>query len=137
MSMSDYLEKKVMDHVFGKAAFGARSNLFVALFTVAPSDAGGGTEATGGGYARVSTAPAGWSAATGTDATVTNTAVISFPTATTGGYSAGANLVGFALYDAATAGNLMFYGPLGIAKGVAEGDTPEFAASSLSFKFNG
>ena len=41
---SDYLEDKVLDHVFGGSAYTAPSPLYVALFTAAPSDPGGGTE---------------------------------------------------------------------------------------------
>ena len=49
---SDYLEDKVLDHVFGGNAFTAPTTLYVALYTVAPSDTGGGTEVSGGAYAR-------------------------------------------------------------------------------------
>ena len=49
---SDYLEDKVLEHVFGGNAFTAPSTLYVALYTVAPSDTGGGTEVSGGAYAR-------------------------------------------------------------------------------------
>ena len=52
MAFSDYLEDKVLEHVFGGNAFTAPSTLYVALFTVAPSDTGGGTEVSGGAYAR-------------------------------------------------------------------------------------
>ena len=49
MAFSDYLEDKVLDHVFGGNAFTAPSTLYV-TFTVAPSDTGGGTEVSGGAY---------------------------------------------------------------------------------------
>ena len=49
---SDYLEDKVLDHVFGGNAYTAPSTLYVALYTVAPTDTGGGTEVSGGAYAR-------------------------------------------------------------------------------------
>ena len=41
---SDYLEDKVLDHVFGGSAYTAPGTLYVGLFTAAPSDTGGGTE---------------------------------------------------------------------------------------------
>ena len=40
---SDYLEDKVLEHVFG-GTFTTPSALYVALYTVAPSDTGGGTK---------------------------------------------------------------------------------------------
>ena len=50
---TDYLEDKVLDHVFGGTAYTAPSTLYVALFTVSPGDDGtGGTEVSGGAYAR-------------------------------------------------------------------------------------
>ena len=49
---SDYLEDKVLDHVFGGTAYTAPTTLYVALYTVAPTDTGGGTEVSGGAYAR-------------------------------------------------------------------------------------
>ena len=45
---SDYLEDKVLDRVFGGNAYTAPSTLYVALYTVAPTDTGGGTEVSGG-----------------------------------------------------------------------------------------
>jgi hypothetical protein len=51
---SDYLEDKVLDHVFGGNAYTAPTTLYVALYTVAPTDTGGGTEVSGGAYARQS-----------------------------------------------------------------------------------
>lgn len=51
-SFSDYLENKVLDHVYRNVAYTAPTGTYLALYTVAPTDAGGGTEVTGGGYAR-------------------------------------------------------------------------------------
>ena len=51
-SFSDYLEAKVLDHVFGATAYTAPATIYYAAFTAAPSDSGGGTECTGGSYAR-------------------------------------------------------------------------------------
>jgi hypothetical protein len=57
-----YLERKLIDHSTGKTSY-TMPTVYVGLFTAAPSDAGGGTEVTGGSYARKSTAAADWSAA--------------------------------------------------------------------------
>jgi len=50
---SDYLENTILDLVYGGVAYTPPAILYVALFSVAPTDAGGGTELSGGGYARV------------------------------------------------------------------------------------
>ena len=51
-SFSNFLELEVLDHVFGAAVYTAPATLYIALYTVAPTDAAGGTEVTGGAYAR-------------------------------------------------------------------------------------
>src|SRR4051812_23245549 len=101
MSKTDYAENKVVDWSTGKAdpptSIGVR---WVALFTAAPSDAGGGTEVTGGSYARKSTAASDWSAASGGAAS--NVAAIAFVTAT----ASWGVVTHWALMDASTAGNM-------------------------------
>ena len=52
MAFSNYLSNEILDHVFSGNAFTAPSNYYVALYTVAPTASGGGTEVTGGGYVR-------------------------------------------------------------------------------------
>ena len=51
-NLSDYLENKLIDHFLGTTSYTMPTPVYVALYTVTPSDAGGGTEATGGSYAR-------------------------------------------------------------------------------------
>ena len=51
---SDHLEDELLDHVFGGADYTRPTTLYLALYTAAPSDAGGGTECAGGSYARAS-----------------------------------------------------------------------------------
>ncbi len=76
---SDYLENKVLEHVFENSAYTAPSTLYAALFTVAPSDTGGGTEVSGGGYVRKTAA----FTVSGTNpTTATNGSAIEYPTAT-------------------------------------------------------
>ncbi len=49
---SDYLEDKVLEHVFGGNSYTAPGTHYVALYTSALTDTGGGTEVSGGGYVR-------------------------------------------------------------------------------------
>jgi hypothetical protein len=111
------------------------TTMYVGLSSTTPTDAGGNiTEPSGGAYARVATTAADWSAATGTaPATKTNTATISFPTATAN-WSASANQTYFVLMDAPTAGNALAFGLLGTAKPVLNGDTASFPPGSLILK---
>src|SRR3972149_2352691 len=48
----DYLELKILDGVLGGPDFVRPATAYVALYTGAPSDTGGGTEVSGGWYGR-------------------------------------------------------------------------------------
>jgi len=121
---SDYLEDKVLDHVFGGNAYTAPSTLYVALYTVAPTDTGGGTEVSGGSYARQS----GAFSVSGTNpTTASNTAAIEYPTATAD-YG---TVVAVGIFDASSSGNLLAYANLTTSKVVSTGDVFRFNTGDL------
>jgi hypothetical protein len=121
---SDYLEDKVLDHVFGGNAYTAPSTLYVALYTVAPTDTGGGTEVSGGAYVRQS----GAFTVSGTNpTTASNTSAIEYPTATAD-YG---TVVAVGIFDASSSGNLLAYANLTSSKVVSSGDVFRFNASDL------
>ena len=121
---SDYLEDKVLDHVFGGNAFTAPSTLHVALYTVAPSDTGGGTEVSGGAYARQT---ATFTVSGTNPTTASNTAAIEYPTATAN-YG---TVVAVGVLDASSSGNLLAYSTLDSSKVVSSGDVFRFNAGDL------
>ena len=130
-SFSDYLEQKVLNHVFGATAYSAPGTLYFALFTAAPSDSGGGTEVTGGSYARVALTnnTTNFPNATGTSPTSkTNGATVTFPTASANW----GTVVAFGIFDASSGGNLICWADLTANKTVNNGDTASFAASALT-----
>lgn len=127
-SKSDYLENEILDHVLGGGDYSRPGTVYIALFTAAPTDAGGGTEVTGGSYARVA---------------VTNNAT-NWPAASSGSKSNGVaftftqatanwgTVVAFGIFDAASAGNLLYWGDLTASKSVENGDTAEFAVGGIT-----
>jgi len=120
---SDYLEDKVLDHVFGGVAY-TQPTKHVALYTVAPTDTGGGTEVTGGAYARQTST----FTVSGTDpTTATNAAAIEYPTATAD-YG---TVVAVGILDASSSGNLLAYANLTTSKTVSTGDVFRFDAGDL------
>lgn len=123
-SFTDYTENKVLDHIVGKTSF-TMPSVWVALFTAAPSDTGGGTEATGGSYARKSTAGSDWAAASG--GATSNAAAITFVTPT----GSWGTITHFALMDASTAGNMLAWAPLTTPQAVGTGNTVSFAIGDL------
>jgi hypothetical protein len=124
MSKSDYAENKVNELLVGKTAF-TLPTAYVALFTVAPGESGGGTEVTGGSYARKATAGADWNASSG--GSISNATALSFATAT----ASWGTVVAFALFDAVTAGNMLIFGSLTTSKPIGSGDTATFPIGSI------
>jgi hypothetical protein len=140
-AFTDYLENALVDQIFRGQAFSFPSTLYVALFTAAPSDAGGGTEVTGGSYARASvvaslanfsgTQGAGTTvASTGTTGTTSNNATITFPTAT----AAWGTVTHLALFDAASSGNMLTWSALTASQVVNNGTTLTIAPGGFSFQ---
>lgn len=154
-ALSNTLENKLIDWFFRAQAIGITgasaaagtgpTSLYVGLFTVSPSDTGGGTEATGGSYARVAVTSslANWAgtqasgsttASSGTGGTTSNNAVITFPAPTTPGWG---TITSFGLFDAISGGTLLIWGSLVAPKTVNTGDAaPTFAAGALSFQID-
>lgn len=127
---SDYLEVELRKHIFRTGSFTKPTVLGVALFTVTPSDSGGGTEVTGGSYARVDLPPldANWTGASATNGLTDNAVAITFP-APTANWGV---VVAFGIFDATTAGNLLVWGPITPNKTVNNGDpAPSFAIGAL------
>jgi hypothetical protein len=122
--LSDYLENELLDHIVGKTAY-TMPTVYVGLYTSAPSDAGGGTEVSGGSYARKSTAGADWATASG--GATSNANAITFVTAS----GSWGTVTHFGLFDASTSGNLLAWGALGASKAIGSGDTASFAAGDL------
>ncbi len=143
-ALSDYLENKLIDQVFRAQAYTFPTTLYVGLFTAAPSDTGGGTEVSGGSYARVSVssslanwagtqAAASTTASSGNSGTTSNNVSVTFP-APTANWGV---ITHVGIFDASTAGNLLIWGALTINKTVNNGDSaPTFQASALSFQLD-
>lgn len=120
-SFSDYLEDAVLDHAFRNTALTSPTTVYLALYTVAPTDAGGGTEVSGGGYARQSIT---FGAASG--GAMSNTAAVSF---TASGANFG-DVLAVGIFDALTVGNLLAWDGITSAT-VNDGDTIEFAIGDI------
>jgi hypothetical protein len=142
-AMSDYLENKIIDWLLRGQTFTPPAGLHVGLLTAAPSDTGGGTEVSGNNYSRVNLAPslANWAgsqaagstvASTGNTGTTSNNSAITFPTPS----GSWGNVTHFAIYDAASAGNLLFFAALTIPKTIAQNDVVSFAAAALTIQID-
>lgn len=125
-----YLEDKILSWLKGTAFPAAPANVYVALYTATPSDtSASGTEVSGGSYARVAVPAAGWSAISGgaNGDQVSNSGAVNFATPT----AAWGTVGWFAIYDAITAGNELYWNALTASKTINSGDTVNFAAGAL------
>lgn len=135
-NMTNTLETNVSNAVLRGATY-TGGRLWMALFTAAPGEAGGGTEATFTGYARVSfrsgaqldsdqfSVPDGagtaqnsndliYAANSGSSQTVTH----------------------YGIMDASAGGNMLFYGQLAAPKTIDPTDIPSFPAGTVRITWN-
>ncbi len=127
--MSDYLETQIGNVLFRTQTAWKPAAIYLALFTAAPSDSGGGTEVTGGSYARVAVTQldVNWNAPSAGDGLFSNVGDIAFPTPTANW----GTITHFGIFDASTAGNLLIWGALTTSKTVNNGDpAPKFTGGA-------
>lgn len=120
---SNYLENKLLDHVLRNVSYTSPSTVWVGLFTSNPTDAGSGTEVTGGAYARQTL-----SVTTATGGIVTSSADVTFPQAT----ADWGTVSHLGLFDALTSGNLLMHTPLTTSKLVENGDILKISTGNLT-----
>lgn len=113
MAKSDYLKVNILNEVLRGTNYAAPGTVYLAAFTVAPTDAGGGTEVSGGSYARQTVT---FAAPSGNQ--VSNTADILFPIAS----ESWGTIVHFGIFDAASAGNMLYHTALTASRTIETGD---------------
>ena len=123
-ALSDYAEKLLLDFLMTTGSATRPTNWYVALYTAAPSDSGGGTEVSTGGYARQSVS---FDAASSPGGTTSNSGEVSF-TASGADYG---TVTHMGIFDASSGGNLLWHGALTASKTVADGDTLTFAVGNI------
>ena len=123
-ALSDYAEKLLLDFLMTSGTATRPTAWYVALYTAAPSDSGGGTEVSTGGYARQSVS---FDAASSPGGTTSNSGEVSF-TASGADYG---TVTHMGIFDASSGGNLLWHGALTASKTVADGDTLTFAVGNI------
>lgn len=122
MPATIYLSNRLLDHAFRNVAFTSPTTVYLGLFTSPTTDAGGGTEVTGGSYARQSISFGAASAKQ-----IANNALMTFPTATAGW----GTVTHGAIMDAVSGGNMLWHGPIGSNRVVGIGQTFSAAIGQL------
>lgn len=121
MSFSNSFETTVLNWAFTTGSATRPTAWYIALFTTNPGETSGGTEVSGGGYARQS------ATFTVTGDTATNSAAIEFPEAT----SSYGTVTHVAIMDASTGGNQIAYAALSASKAIDTGDILRIPAGDL------
>lgn len=121
--MSNYLEDALINATLRNTSYTSPAAVYVGLFTSDPTDAGSGTEVSGGSYARTAVtfgAPS--------NGVSTNSASVVFPTCT-----ASWGTVGWiGIHDAPTSGNLLYHTALDDSKTISTGDIFTISTGNLS-----
>ncbi|ANQ83682.1 hypothetical protein dqs_0606 [Azoarcus olearius] len=143
-SLTDHGENKTLDALLRGQTLGAPATWYVGVTTDTCTDAGNGTEPSGGAYARVAVAAslANWAgtqgvgtttASSGTSGTTSNNALISMPETT----AAWSTIRAVRFYDASTAGNAWICLPITLPLDVDRaGVTVKFPAATLQFSID-
>ena len=126
---STHLANVLLNHVLKTSAFSVPTNLYVALSTANPTDAGTAiAEPSGNNYARK--VANSWSAAAaGASA---NSAAITFNEAS----GAWGNIAYAAIFDAITGGNMLLHSTLTPTQAVVNGDTIQYNVGSFTININ-
>lgn len=122
-AMSNYLETALINGTLRGTSYTAPATVYVGLFTTDPTDAGTGTEVSGGSYIRKA---ATFGAPSNGVSTISSAIEFTQATASWG------TVTHFGIFDAETSGNLLYHGALTASKAIDTGDVFKFAASALT-----
>jgi len=129
-SFTNYWEDKILDHIFGKGNY-TPPTIYVGLSTADPLDDGSGlAEPSDNGYARVQTSASDWNAASG--GSLDNADEVTFARAT----GSWGNITHFALFDAATGGNMLAHGSLSQSTAIDVLDIARFEPGDLDISLD-
>lgn len=121
--MSNYLENKILDHVLKNTSYTSPTTVYLGLYTTDPTDAGSGTEVSGGSYARQ---PISFAAAS--SGSSASSADITFPQAT----ASWGTVAYVGILDQLTTGNLLFHTALTTSKAIDTGDIFKITTGNLT-----
>ena len=121
--ISNFLEDAIINATLRNTTYTSVAAVYVSLWTTDPTDAGSGTEVSGGSYARTAVtfgAPS--------NGVTTNSADVTFPTAT--GTWGTVGWIG--INDALSSGNLLYHTALDASKSITSGDIFKITTGNLS-----
>ena len=121
--ISNFLENAIINATLRNTTYTSVATVYVSLWTTDPTDAGSGTEVSGGSYARTAVTFAAPS-----NGVTTNSADVTFPTAT----GTWGTIGWIGINDALSSGNLLYHTALDTSKTVTSGDIFKITTGNLS-----
>lgn len=121
--MSNYLEDALINATLRNTSYSSPAVVYVGLHTADPTDDGSGAEVSGGSYARTAVtfgAPS--------NGVSTNSADVEFPQAS----GTWGTITHIGIWDASSAGNLLYHTALDASKAISSGDIFKIASGNLS-----
>ena len=122
--LTNFGEDLVLDFLFTTGTATRPTSWYISLYTVAPGEAGGGTEVSGGSYARRT---ASFSVSGTAPTTASNSAAVEFAEAS----ASWGTVVAAGVMDALSGGNLIAYADLTVSKAVGTGDVLRFNTGEI------
>jgi hypothetical protein len=122
--LTNFGEDLVLDFLFTTSTATRPTAWYISLYTVAPTESTGGTEVSGGSYARTS---ASFSVSGTAPTTASNSAAVEFVEAS----ASWGTVVAAGVMDASTGGNLIAYADLTVSKAVGTGDVLRFNTGEI------
>jgi hypothetical protein len=126
MSASNYLEDKILNATLVNGQSYAAGNVYAALYSVAPTESTAGTELTGSNYSRQQVT---FSVSSGV---ASSTANVTFGAASADWSTA----VAWAITDAVSTGNILYYSTLSPTQTVLNGDSLTFESGDITITIN-
>lgn len=142
-AMSNYLENRIIDHIFRGFAFAVIPRTYISLHSSDPTEAGlTSNEVGGSGYTRatqlsnavnwLSSNSSASGESTGSSGQTSNNVAITFPTPN-GDWG---TVTHFGVWDAPTGGNMLLKGQLTLPRTINTADVVSFPVSTLVVNFS-
>ena len=129
-AFSSDLEDKVMNHILGGSDYARLATVYLALYTAAPTEAGGGTEVTSSnGYTRLAITNNATNFPASSGGQKSNGIAFTFTPASGGSWGTVSH---WAIMSAASGGSILFFGALNATKLINDTDTLSFAIGQLN-----
>lgn len=136
MGMSTYFQDATLNHLFRQVTLASPTKLYIAVSTTQPYENGTGvTEPTDASYARLQVNCTTTNFIAPASGTTSNAVALRFNEATNP-WNTSSNLIKYyAIFDAATAGNMLWFGALTTSKNVETETVLEIPIGGFSIQF--